>query len=136
MSEENKTLVRQAYDNFKASRIDKLLDLFSDDIEWTLPEVEGIPFGGKRSGLKSVGEFFVIVNNSQEALSFEPRDLIAEGDKVVALGTYTWRVRFTKREFTGDFAHVWTFRNGKAIAFQEYTDTAALANAHQRVLSA
>ncbi|HYJ88561.1 MAG TPA: nuclear transport factor 2 family protein [Pyrinomonadaceae bacterium] len=136
MSEENKAIVRQAYDNFKAGRIDKLLELMSDDIDWTLPEVEGIPFGGKRSGLKSVGEFFVIVNNSQESLSFEPREVIAEGDKVVALGTYTWRVRSTKREFTGDFAHAWTFRDGKVIRFHEYTDTAALANAYQKAASA
>jgi len=136
MSEENKAIVRQAYDNFKAGRIDKLLELMSNDIEWILPEVEGIPFSGSRSGLKSVGEFFVIVNNSQESLSFEPRDIFADDDKVVALGNYTWRVRSTRREFTGDFAHVWTFRDGKATRFQEYTDTAALANAHQKAASA
>jgi ketosteroid isomerase-like protein len=55
MSEQNKALVQQAYDNFRAGRIDKLLSLLSKDISWTLPEVKGIPLGGKKSGLRSVG---------------------------------------------------------------------------------
>lgn len=54
---------------------------------------------------------------------------------MVALGTYSWRVRSTKREFTGDFARVWTFRDGKAVVFHEYTDT-ALTNAYQKAVSA
>ena len=34
----------------------------------------------------------------------------------------------TKREFAADSAMVWTVENGKAVAFQEYTDTEAFAN--------
>jgi ketosteroid isomerase-like protein len=55
--------------------------------------------------------------------------MMAEGDKVVALGSYSWRVRSTKQKYKSDFAHVWTFSNGKVIAFQEYFDTAALRDA-------
>ncbi|HEV7683625.1 MAG TPA: hypothetical protein VGO68_15970 [Pyrinomonadaceae bacterium] len=39
MSEQNKALVQQAYDSFRAGRIDKLVDILSKDISWTLPEV-------------------------------------------------------------------------------------------------
>ena len=49
--------------------------------------------------------------------AFEPREFIAHGDKVVALGHYAWRVKSTGREFGGDFAHVFTMSNGKVIRF-------------------
>lgn len=136
MSEQNKAIVEQAYNNFKTGNIEGLLNLMSDDITWTLPEMEGVPFAGKRTGRESVGEFFASVGASQEVISFEPRELIAEGDKVVALGNYSWRVIANGREFGGDFAHVWTIRDGEATEFQEYMDTAVAASAHQKTMSA
>ena len=129
MSEQNKALVQQAYDNFRAGRIDKLLALLSKDISWTLPEIKGVPIGGKKNGLAAVGDFFVLINDLEESLLFETRALIAEGDKVVALGSYSWRVRSTKRNYKSDYAHVWTFSNGKVIDFREYFDTASLRDA-------
>jgi ketosteroid isomerase-like protein len=136
MTEDNKAIVEQAYNNFKTGNIEALLNLMSDDITWTLPEMEGVPFGGTRTGRAAVGEFFEAVNGSQEVLSFEPRELIAEGDKVVALGSYSWRVRANGHEFGGDFAHAWTIRDGKAVGFQEYMDTAVGTNAYRKAMSA
>jgi ketosteroid isomerase-like protein len=137
MSEQdNIALVRQAYTNFKTGNIDALLNQFADDITWELPKIESTQFGGKRNGKAQVGEFFQLVNKAQESLDFDPRDFIAQGDRVVALGSYRWRVRETGREFTSDFAHAWTIKNGKATAFHEYTDTAAAERAHQKALTA
>jgi len=136
MSEQNKAIVQQAYNNFKSGNIEALLNLMSDDIIWTLPEMEGVPFAGTRTGRAGVGEFFATVGALQEPLSFEARELIAEGDKVVTLGSYHWRVKASGREFSGDFAHAWTIRDGKATEFHEYTDTAACINAYRRAMSA
>ena len=137
MSEqENTALVKQAYDNFKTGNIDGLLSLFADEITWELPEMEGVPFGGKREGLENVIEFFATIGMTQEPLRFEPRDLIAQGDRVVSLGSYDWRVRANGREFTSDFAHVFTIRDGKVIAFHEFMDTAACVAAYQKAMSA
>jgi ketosteroid isomerase-like protein len=136
MSEQNRSIVEQAYNNFKAGNIEALLNLMTDDVTWTLPEMEGVPFAGTRIGRARVGEFFATVGASQEVLRFEPRELIGEGDKVVALGSYEWRVIANGREFSGDFAHAWTIRNGKVVAFHEYTDTAACANAYRKAMSA
>ena len=136
MSEQNKSIVEQAYNNFKSGNIEALLDLMADDVSWTLPEMEGVPFAGKRTGRAAVGEFFAAVGGSQESLRFEPREMIAEGDKVVALGSYEWRVKANGREFSGDFAHVFTIRDGKIVAFNEYMDTAVCTAAHQKAMSA
>ena len=137
MSEqENTALVQQAYNNFKNRDIDGLLSLFSEEITWELPEMEGISYGGKRAGLEEVVEFFAMLGMSQEPLRFEPRDFIAQDNRVVCLGSYDWRVRETNREFSSDFAHVFTIAEGKIVAFSEFMDTAAAVAAHQKAMSA
>lgn len=131
MSEqENIKLVQQAYENFKSGDIQSLLGLLADDVSWQLPEIENVPFAGKRQGRESVGQFFSTVAGSQDVKSFEPREFVAQGDKVVALGSYTWRVKSTGREFGGEWVHVFTIRDGKVTGFHEYTDTAAAAAAY------
>ena len=136
MSEQNKQLVRQAYDSFKSADIEALLGLLSDEVEWQLPETENVPFSGKRSGREAVGQFFKSLAESQDVLEFEPQELIAEGDKVVSLGQYRWRVKTTGREYGGDWVHVFTVRDGKIAGFQEYMDTAAASSAYQKALGA
>ncbi|MGH9966379.1 MAG: nuclear transport factor 2 family protein [Pyrinomonadaceae bacterium] len=137
MSEqENTKLVQQIYENFKSGDIEALLNLLSNDIEWQLPEIENVPFAGKRRGQEQIGQFFESLVDTQEVQHFEPREFIADGDKVVALGHYAWLVRSTGRQFGGDFAHVFTVRDGKVARFHEYMDTAAAAAAHRKDRSA
>ena len=59
MSEhENRQFVEQAYATFKAGDIPTLLQSLSEDVTWQLPEIENVPFAGKRQGRGAVGEFF------------------------------------------------------------------------------
>ena len=137
MSEQQNTaLVQQAYENFQNADIDALLSLFSDEITWELPEMPGVPFGGKRAGIGPVMEFFAQVGMSQEPLRFEPTTYVAQDNRVVALGSYDWRVRDTGRDFTSNFAHIFTISDGQIVAFQEFMDTAACIAAHQKAMSA
>jgi ketosteroid isomerase-like protein len=132
MSEhENRQLVEQAYANFKAGDIPKLLQSLSEDVTWQLPEIENVPFAGKRQGRGPVGEFFSTLASLQDARSFEEREFIAQGDKVVVLGRYVWQVKSNGRTIEGDFAHVFTVRGGQIEVFQEYMDSAAVAKAYR-----
>lgn len=137
MSEnENIEVVQKAYQSFKTGNIPALLNLLTDDVRWQLPEIENVPFGGLREGREQVAGFFATLGDSQESLSFEPREFVAQNDKVVALGRYTWRVKTSGREYGGDWAHVFTVRDGRISGFQEYTDTAAATTAHQKATAA
>jgi len=127
--QENTKLVQLVYEHFKSGDIKALLNLLSDDIEWQLPEIENVPFAGRRRGQEQMGQFFASLVDTQELQHFDPREFIAQGDKVVALGHYAWRVKATGREFGGDFAHVFTIHNGKVVRCHEYMDTAAAAAA-------
>lgn len=136
MSEQNTAIVQQAYHNFKTGNIQGLLDLLADDVTWQLPEIEGVAIAGKRSGRDSVREFFATVARDQDVIEFEPREFVAQGDKVISLGNYRWRVKDTGREFASDFVHVFTIRDGKIVAFREHFDSAAVAAAYQKAMSA
>jgi ketosteroid isomerase-like protein len=128
---ENTELVKQAYQHFKNGDIQSFLGLLSEDVEWTLFEIEGVPFSGTRRGSERVGEFYSQVFDTEEVLHFEPRELVAEGDKVVVLGDYAWRVKSTGREYESDFVHVITVRDGKVARFQEFMDTAVVGEAYR-----
>ena len=137
MSEQQNTnVVKEAYENFKSGNIEALLALISNDVEWQLPEVDGIPFTGKRKGLEQVAQFFAMVNDAQDVLQFEPGLSIAQGEKVAVQGHYSWRVKATGRSYESDFAHVFTVREGKITAFHEYLDTAVAAAAYQKAQTA
>ena len=130
MSDENRQLVEKAYANFKAGDIPTLLQSMSEDITWQTPEVENVPFSGKRQGRRgAVGEFFSTLASLMDARSFEEREFIAQGDEVVVLGHYVWQVKANGSTFESDFAHVYALRGGQIVAFQEYTDSAAVAKA-------
>jgi hypothetical protein len=132
MSEQdNVGIAKQAYQNFKDGNLQGILDLCEENIDWDLAKVEGVPFSGKRRGRDQVRQFFTQLGESQETLQFEPRDFIAQGDKVVALGHYAWSVRATDRNFESDWAHVFTIRNGRIVQFKEYADTAVAEKAYQ-----
>ena len=137
MSEQDNTAtVQQAYNNFKTGNIPGLLNQFSEDVTWQLPEIEGVSISGTRAGREGVKDFFATLARDQDVLEFEPREFVAQADKVVSLGHYSWRVKETGREFESDFVHVFTVRDGRIVAFREHFDTAVVAAAYQKAMSA
>ena len=129
---DNLKIVQQVYENFQKGNIPALLESLSDDVEWELPEIENVPIAGKRQGRDRVSDFFVTLNETQEKLDFAATDFVAQDQKVVVLGRYTWRVKAGGGQFTSDWAHVFTMRDGRIERFQEYADTAAVMAAYKQ----
>ena len=131
MSEQdNVGVARRAYEDFKSGNVAGVLGALAEDVDWRTPRMSGVGFSGPRRGRDSVAGFFSNLAEEQEPLSFEPREFVAQDDKVVALGTYRWRVKRTGREYGGDWVHVFTVRDGKITGFQEYMDSAAAVAAY------
>jgi ketosteroid isomerase-like protein len=137
MSEqENTAVVQQAYHNFQTGNIEGLVNQMSTDITWQLPEVEGVPLSGTRTGREGALDFFTTLARDQDVLSFEPKEFVAQGDKVISLGSYAWRIKETGREYASDFVHIFTIQDGVVTSFREHFDTAALAGAYKKAMSA
>jgi len=64
-----------------------------------------------------------------EGFSVKAHEFIAEGDRVVSLGTYSGTFKKTGRTFSAAFAHVWSVRDGKLTRFNMHTDTAKVLEA-------
>jgi uncharacterized protein len=101
-------------------------------VEWFIPgPTETIPFVGRRVGPGHVGEFFPVLAESQTARAFEPRDFIAQGDKVVGLRLSATDGQVHRPIIRRRLGHVFTVHNGKIAQFHEDHHTHAEAAAHK-----
>lgn len=126
----NVQIVQQIYAAFGKREVQTLLTFLSDEIDWQLLGPPNIAHAGPHRGRDQVRRFFATVAETLEITQFEPREFIAQSDKVVALGYYAGRVKSTGRQYASEWAHVFTLREGKVIKFREYADTANLAAAY------
>src|SRR5688572_18165972 len=128
----NTKVVQEAYAAFSRGDIQTLLSKFADDIVWTAVYGAGshVPTAGERRGKAAVAEFFKQVAENINFSRFEPKEFIATGDKVVALGHYTATTPM-KKIFDSDFAMVFTLWNGQVTRFQEFCNSAAINAAYR-----
>src|SRR6056297_3118403 len=124
---EPRAVVETVYTAFAQGDMEAFAGLMAPDIVWN--EAEGNPYADLNpyigpeavmSGLMSrlVSEW--------EDISVTPHEYVVEGDRVVVFGRYkeTWKA--TGRAIDIPFVHSWTVESGKLVAFQQFTDTAAL----------
>ena len=133
MSEaENTKVVHDAYAAFGRGDITTLLGYMTDDVQWqpVIGAAKHVPFSGARTGKTAVAEFFKQVSETEDFEQFEPREFVAQGDKVVALGGYKGKTP-GGRTFESEWVMIFTFRDGKVVSFQEFADSAALNAAYQ-----
>ena len=119
----NLDVVRGLYQAFAAGDIPSVLGALSPDVEWT--EAAGGPYGGVSIGPNAVLEnVFMKMGGEWDGFTAVPREFVADGATVVALGEYSGTYKATGKSFKAPFAHVWKFAGDKAISFHQYTDTA------------
>ncbi len=125
VAQQNVDVVQRTYAAVGRGDIPGVLDLLTDDVEWTLQGPSAIPFAGPRHGRAGVSEFFSLVGETLEFEQFEPRDFIAQGGTVVVLGYERNRIKPTGRTFAQEWAHVYTLRDGKIARARFFENTAA-----------
>ena len=127
----NLDVVRGVYSAFAVGDIPSVLSTLASTVEWT--EAEGGPYGGVSIGPEAVLEnVFMKLAGEWEGFTAVAHEFVADGSTVVALGEYNGTYKATGKSFNAPFAHVWKLQHGKAISFQQYTDTAV----HLRPLQA
>jgi ketosteroid isomerase-like protein len=124
--QQNLEVVRRGYDAFGRGDLDTLLSLFDEGIVWKTPGPPELPTAGTRRGLQQVAQFFGALNQLFDIQRFEPRTFLADGDRVVVLGEESARVRATGKSLDVSWAHVFTLKDGKVAAFEDYADTSAI----------
>lgn len=119
-------LVRNLYAAFARRDLPALLDVFHPDIEWVEPAGSG-RFAGTRVGnVTTLGEVLMRLPEDAREFQPEPDEFLDAGDNVVVLGHHRGVMASTDEPFEIPFAHVWTMRDGLAVRFRSYVDTAML----------
>jgi uncharacterized protein len=134
MTEQTNTqIVQQAYASFGRGDIAGVLATLADDVDWQ--SVYGaapyVPTSGRRQGKAAVTDFFTALPKAIAFDKFEPREFIAQGDKVAVIGHYEGTAVPTGRKVQSDWVMVFTLKNGKVVQFREYVDSAAINAAYQ-----
>jgi ketosteroid isomerase-like protein len=106
-----------------------LLALAAEDIEWIIPG-EDWPLAGTRRGHAGLADLLETASKSIET-STEPREFIAQGDRVLVVGFARGTIKATNKTFEDNWIFAITVRDGKLTSIREYIDTQALARASQ-----
>jgi len=106
-----------------------LLALVAEDIEWIIPGKDW-PLAGTHRGHAGLVDLLETASSSLET-STEPREFIAQGDRVLVVGVARGKIKATNKTFEDDWIFAITVRNGKLTKIREYIDTQALARASQ-----
>jgi uncharacterized protein len=133
-TQENVQIVKDAFAAIGRGDMQGLLALTAEDIEWVIPG-DDWPLAGTRRGHAGVADLFQTHSEKVETSFMEPREFVAQGDRVLVVGFARGRIKATNRTFEDHFIFATTVRNGKLTNIREYIDTQALARASEMAAS-
>src|SRR3984957_5547255 len=113
---------RKRLRSFATGDVPAALGAMADDIQWT--EADGFPLAGTYVGPQAVLEgVFMRLGEIGDDFAVVPEQFVADGETVVALGSYGWKHTSSGEPAVVKMVHVWTMNDGKAVAFQQHVDT-------------
>lgn len=118
--------VRASYEAFHRKDIAGVLAALAPDVLWTHPDgMNEFGLGGAKRGHEEVIAFIRHVPTYIAEMRLDAQEFIESGDRIVVFGSR--RVTAANgRRATLRFVHSWRFADGKAVAFEDYFDTAEL----------
>lgn len=130
MSEQNVNVVKGLYNAFGRGDIPSIIGALAQDVEWFEAEnfiyADGNPYIGPNAVLEGV---FMRIGAEWEGFVVTPNGVLDAGETVIGYGYYSGTYKKNGRQVKAQFAHFFTFREGKVAKFQQYTDTAQFKEA-------
>ncbi|WBO24416.1 nuclear transport factor 2 family protein [Sphingomonas abietis] len=129
-TEQNVQIVKAFFAAAFGGDREAMLALVADDIEWIIPG-EDWPLAGTHRGRAGLTDLLNTESQTMEMSLSEPREFIAQADRVLVVGYAEGKVKATGKPFEDDWIFSITVRDGKLTRIREYVDTQALARAAQ-----
>ncbi|GGD97551.1 nuclear transport factor 2 family protein [Planktosalinus lacus] len=131
MVNQNTAIIDGLYKAFSAGDIPAVLGAMDANIVWNEAEgnayADGNPYIGPDAVLNGV---FARVGAEWENFKLNNIELHEmSNDKVLATLRYTGKYKKTGKSIDAQVAHLWTLKDGKITAFQQFVDTKQLADA-------
>jgi uncharacterized protein len=117
-------IIKRSYDAFARKDLTGVMGDMHPEIEWQ--QAQGLPHGGTYHGLEEVRRniFEPLDAEWWEEFSAVPDEFLEAGDEVVVVGRYRGVAKQSRKLLDVPFVHIWTMRDGTAIRFRQYLDTA------------
>ncbi|MGH6923211.1 MAG: nuclear transport factor 2 family protein [Propylenella sp.] len=133
---ENVEILKNAYAEWgdkKAADLGCWTCLMADDIKMRslASGARGAEFTQARSGKAQAIAYLEELTRDWKMNSYVVDEYIAQGDRVVAVGSTSWTNKKTGKTASTPKVDIWRMRNGQAVEFAEFYDTAALFAAAQ-----
>ena len=126
----NVAVLKEAFERWNDSKgqsTDHWLSIMADDVDFrSLAEGRdpGFEFTARRRCCDEVADYLKGLTEQLEMIHYTVEFYVAEGDRVVAVGTTAWRNRATGKSFDTPKVDVVRFKDGKIVEFFEFYDTA------------
>jgi len=123
-------VVEDFYAALAAKNLDKIVNQFSDDVDWFIAGEETLaPWLGQRNNRQEVKEFFQVLQDNLESVRFEIEHILADGDFAVATGELASRMLSTGVVFESTFSAHFTVRENQIIRYRFLEDSDGLVKA-------
>jgi ketosteroid isomerase-like protein len=129
-TQENVQIVKDFFAAMGRGDKQGLLALSAENIEWIIPG-EDWPLAGTHRGHEGLAVLLQKASEMVETSYPKPPEFVAQGDRVLVIGSATGKIKATNKPFKDDWVFAITVRSGKVANIREYIDTQALARAAQ-----
>ena len=124
----NEEIIRAHYAASDRGDLEGMLAPLAPDARWT--EMAGFPYAGTYVGPDEVRRGVLErIAADWDGYTAAITELVDGGDTIVGLGTYSGTHKASGRSFEARVAHVWRLRDGRVVAFEQFTDTARVRDA-------
>ncbi|MGF7076076.1 nuclear transport factor 2 family protein [Mucilaginibacter sp. R-33] len=125
----NLEIVKSTYEGKSSEENGKNLQKFlAPAAVWT--EAAGFPLAGTYVGFDEIKQnVFYRLATEWIDYKFTPEGYVADGDKVVAFGTYSGTYKETNKFFKARVAHLWQLENGSITLFEQFVDSKTVNDA-------
>jgi ketosteroid isomerase-like protein len=125
----NAAITRELINAFLRGDIPYILERLDENCEWNTMGAPLIPHAGRYIG-SGTGLFFTKLNEEFEFPAFDIHNIYEVNEnEVIFTGRMIVKSKKTGKTAQSPFIMVNRYRNGKVVYFQDYVDTAALAQA-------
>jgi uncharacterized protein len=111
-TQENVQIVKDFFAAMGGSDRQALLALVAEDIEWIVPG-DSWPLAGTHRGHTGLRALLQKASESVEMAYPKPPEFVAQGDRVLVVGSATGKIKATNKAFKDDWVFDITVRNGK-----------------------
>ena len=124
----NYEAIKAHYAGSDAKDLAAMMAPVTDKTAWT--EMAGFPYAGTYVGPDAIIEgVFKRIDEEWDRYALKLEKLVDGGTTIVGIGTYSGVYKKTGKPMSARVVHVWQMRDGKAVSFEQFTDTRLVAAA-------